>query len=337
MKAIVLNSFGSVDNLFIMQVNDLSPEPDEVLIGVQAVAINFVDLLVIEGKYQFLPKLPFSPGKGPVGVVLKCGDAVTGLKVGDRVLAMAEQGGYSEQTLVAANQCYQLPENISYLSAASMSLSYDTAWFALRERGRIAMGETVLVLGASGAVGFACVQLAKAMGAKHVMAGVASTASGEIAKQAGADQIIDLSGSNLRESLREQVLAGTNGHGADVVVDMLGDEIFAAAVRAVAWCGRLVVVGFAAGAIPTLKMNYVLLKNIEVSGLQISDYRKRKPELVRRCFDEIFAFFSSNKIQAAPWVEFGFADYRKAIRAVADRQLKKRVLLVHQPQKGLTP
>lgn len=331
MKAIVLKEFGSVDNLAIEQVDDLDPGPDEVVVGVQAVAINFVDLLVIEGKYQFLPKLPFSPGKGPSGVVLKCGEGVTSLKVGDRVLAMAEQGGYSEQALVAANQCYRLPDSMSFLSAASMSLSYDTAWFALLERGRISAGETVLVLGASGAVGFACVQLAKAMGAKHVMAGVASVHSGEIAKQAGADQIIDLSDSNLRESLREQVYAGTDGHGADVVIDMLGDDIFAAAIRTVAWCGRLVVVGFAAGAIPTLKMNYVLLKNIEVSGLQISDYRKRKPELVRHCFEEIFSFFSEKKIHAMPWVEFGFANYREAIRAVADRRLKKRVLLVQQP------
>jgi NADPH2:quinone reductase len=297
---------------------------------VQAVAANFVDQLVIEGRYQFLPALPFSPGKGPAGQVLQCGEGVTHLKVGDRVLAMAEQGGYAEQTRVAANQCYVLPESMGFSAAASMSLCFDTAWFALRERGRIRSGDSVLVLGASGAVGFACLQLARAMGARNVMAGVSSEEGAAVAREGGADQIIDLSDPNLRDSLREQVLAGTGGQGADIVVDMLGDEIFTAAIRAVAWCGRLVVVGFAAGAIPTLKMNYLLVKNIEVSGLQISDYRKRRPELLRQCFDEVFQLYADRRIQPPPWVEFEFSAWREALRTVADRHIKKRVLLVNR-------
>jgi NADPH2:quinone reductase len=331
MKAIVLSAFGSADQLSLKEVDDLAPGPGEVVVGVSAVAANFVDQLVIEGRYQFLPALPFSPGKGPAGVILRCGEGVKDLKPGDRVLAMAEQGGYAEQTRVAANQCYVLPDSMGFPAAASMSLCFDTAWFALRERARIRPGDTVLVLGASGAVGFACLQLARAMGARHVMAGVSSEEGAVIAREGGADQIIDLADPKLRDSLREQVLEGTGGHGADIVVDMLGDEIFAAAIRAVAWSGRLVVVGFAAGAIPTLKVNYLLVKNIEVTGLQISDYRKRRPELLRQCFDEVFQFFNERRIQPPPWVEYGFGDWREALRAVASRTTKKRIVLVNRP------
>jgi NADPH2:quinone reductase len=172
MRAIVVDEFGPPEQLRVAEMPPPAPDVGEVLVRVHAAPVNYVDLLVVGGTYQFLPERPFIPGKGPAGVVTVLGPGVTALSVGDRVLAMAEQGGYAEAVALRADQCYRLPPRMSFLEAASLSLVYDTAWFALRERARLAPGETVLVLGASGGVGRAAVQLARTMGA-HVLAGVA--------------------------------------------------------------------------------------------------------------------------------------------------------------------
>jgi NADPH:quinone reductase len=273
MRAMVVDEFGPPEQLHVAEVPPPLAGPCEVLVSVHAAPVNYVDLLVVGGTYQFLPPRPFIPGKGPAGVVIALGPEVTDLRIGDRVLAMAEQGGYAEIVAVLADQCYRLPPQMSFLEAASLSLVYDTAWFALRERARLVPGETVLVLGASGGVGRAAVQLTRAMGAR-VLAGIARLERAAVAYAAGADAVINLSSDNLRDTLREQVYAATEGRGADIILDPVGGAVFDAAIRALAWCGRLVVIGFAAGNIPTLKTNYLLLKNIEVSGLQVSDYRK---------------------------------------------------------------
>jgi NADPH2:quinone reductase len=326
MRAVIVREFGSIDKLVLGELPTPSPRAGEVLVDVRATAVNFVDLLVIGGKYQFLPERPFAPGKGPAGVVAAIGDGVTSIKVGDRVLAMAESGGYAEMAIVAANQCYRLPESLSFDEAASMSLAYDTAWFALRERARYQSGDVVLVLGATGGVGYAAVQLAKAMGAK-VLAGVSSPAKADLARAAGADAIIDLSVDNLQDNLRQQVYDANQGKGADIVIDMLGDHIFDAALRAVAWRGRMVVVGFAAGRIPTIKANYLLVKNIEVSGLQISDYRKKMPEMAARCFAEIFAFYNTGKLEPAPFTTLPLEQFATGLAMVRDRTARGRVIL----------
>jgi NADPH2:quinone reductase len=329
MRAVVVNEFGSIDTPTLGEMAAPQPGPGEVLVKVRATAVNFVDLLVIGGKYQFAPDRPFTPGKGPAGIVAAIGTGVTNVQVGDRVLAMAEHGGYAELAAVAANQCYRLPASMSFAEAASMSLAYDTAWFALRERGRYRQGEVVLVLGATGGVGYAAVQLAKAMGAK-VLAGVSSPAKADLVRAAGADAIIDLSADKLQDALREQVYAANDGEGADIVIDMLGDAIFDAALRAVAWRGRMVVVGFAAGRIPTIKANYLMVKNIEASGLQISDYRKKMPDLVAQCFAEIFAFYEAGKVRPAPYTTLPLADFRTGLRMVRDRTAKGRVILTQE-------
>ena len=207
-----------------------------------------------------------------------------------------------------------------------MALVYDTAWFALRDRARIQAGETVLVLGATGGVGLAALQLAKAFGAR-VLAGVSSPAKADLVRASGADEVIDLSRPDLRESLREQVYAVTGGKGADVILDPLGDDIFDAALRALAWRGRLVVIGFAAGRIPTLKANYLLLKNIEVSGLQVSDYRKRRPEQMAECVSEVFALYEAGKVKPAPTTTLPMAEFQEALSQIRDRRAAGRVVL----------
>jgi len=330
MRAAVVKEFGPILSHKLGSLPDPVPAAGEALVAIKATAVNYVDSLVVTGKYQFLPARPFAPGKLPAGVVTALGAGVQDIKVGDRVLALAEQGGYAERIAIAARECCKLPPAMSFVDAAAMALVCDTAWFALRERARIQAGESVLVLGSTGGVGLASVQLAKALGAK-VLAGVANPAKAALALGAGADAIVDLSQENLRDALREQVFQHNDGNGVDVVLDPIGGDAFDAALRALAWRGRLVVIGFAAGRIPSVKANYLLLKNIEVSGLQISDYRKRTPALMAQCMGEIFALYAAGKLTPAPTVTRPLEDFARALQDVTDRRVSGRVVLVPNP------
>jgi NADPH2:quinone reductase len=326
MRAIVVEQWGPPEALRLGEAPVPVPGPSEVLVQVHAAPVNYVDMLVVAGTYQFVPTLPFIPGKSPTGTVSAVGAGVTSLTVGDRVLATAEYGGYGEVVALDAEQCHRLPDGLSFAEAAAMGVVYDTSWVALRSRARLQRGETVLVLGATGGVGHASVQLARPMGAR-VLAGVSRPERAAAAQAAGADAIIDLSGDNLRDALRDQVYAETEGRGADVVIDPLGGHIFEAAVRAIAWCGRLVVIGFAAGAIPALRTNYLLLKNIEVSGLQITDYRKRLPAELKTAYAEIFGYHALGRLRPAPVAPFALQDAGKALAAMRDRQVLGRAVL----------
>ena len=326
MRAIVVREFGPIENATLGEAPKPSPKPGEVLLEIHATAVNFVDLIMMSGKYQFKPDLPFVPGKLPSGVVAAVGAGVTQFKPGDHAIAMAEQGGFAEFVAAPESQCVKLPVSLPLTEAAAMALIFDTAYFALRDRARIQAGETVLVLGATGGVGLAAIQLAKAFGAK-VLAGVASKDKADIVRAAGADAVIDLAAPDLHESLRAQVYAQTDKRGVDIVLDMLGGDMFDAALRALAWRGRLVVIGFAAGRIPTLKANYLLLKNIEVSGLQVSDYRKRMPKEMQACFKEIFALHAAGKLKPLPTTLYPLADFVTAMRDIQDRKQRGRVVL----------
>jgi NADPH2:quinone reductase len=326
MRAVIVREFGPVEMATFGEFPKPVAGPHDVLLEVHATAANFVDLLVIAGQYQFLPERPFVPGKLPAGVVAEVGTAVKTLRPGDRVLAMAEHGGYGEFVAVPETQCFRLPAKMPFVDAAAMALVYDTSWFALRDRARYQVGDTVLVLGATGGVGLASIQLAKSMGAK-VLAGVSSRDKANIARQAGADAVIDLSRPDLQDSLRAQVFELTGNRGADIILDPVGGDVFDAALRALAWRGRLVVIGFAAGRIPTIKANYILLKNIEVIGLQISDYRKRMPGQMAVCFGEIFALYEAGKIKPAPTTVLPIANYATALGDIRDRRAHGRIVL----------
>src|SRR6516165_7228567 len=326
MRAVVVKEFGPILSHALDVLPDAAPNQGEVLVTIKATAVNYVDSLVVTGKYQFLPERPFAPGKLPAGVVSELGAGVIDLEVGDRVLALAEQGGYAERIVVDPRQCFKLPPTMSFVDA-SMALVYDTSWFALRERARNCVGESVLVLGSTGGVGLACVQLAKALGAK-VLAGVSNAAKSSLAFAAGADAVIDLSKDNLRDSLREQVLQNSNNSGVDIVIDPIGGDAFDAALRALAWRGRLVVIGFASGRIPSVKANYLLVKNIEVSGLQVSDYRKRTPVLMRQCMQEIFSWYEAGKLHPAVAVTYPLDSFAQALQDVVDRRANGRIVLV---------
>ncbi|MPZ55922.1 MAG: zinc-binding dehydrogenase [Rhizobiales bacterium] len=327
MRAVVVDAFGPFEAGSFREIPDPVPGPGEVLVKIHAAAANFVDLLVIDGSYQKKPKLPFVPGKCAAGIVKAVGSQVTAFKPGDRVLALCEEGGYGTLVAEAAARCFRLPDMMSFVDAASMSTIFDTAWFALRERGRLQPGEAVLVLGASGGVGLAAVQLAKALGAK-VLAGIANPDKADIVRDAGADAIVDLSRPELRDSLRDQVYATTEKRGADIILDMLGGDVFDAGLRALAWRGRLVVIGFASGRIPTIKANYLLLKNIEVSGVQVSNYRERAPQEAAQCFAELLALYQAGKITAPPTTVLPLKDFAHALRALRDRAIRGRIVLV---------
>jgi NADPH2:quinone reductase len=326
MRAVIVEKFGPPENAVVGTMPEPVAGPGEVVVAIHACAVNYVDLLVFGGKYQFLPKLPFVPGKLPCGVVAAVGSGVTRYATGDRVLTMAEHGGYGEKISVSENQCFRLPDTLGFIDAAAMSLAYDTAWMALRERARIAPGETVLVLGATGAVGAAAVQLAKMMGAR-VLAGISGEARAARMRALGADGVVDLATPDLRDTLRAQIHAQTEGRGADIILDPVGGDVFDAALRALAWRGRLVVIGFAAGRIAQLKANYLLLKNIEVSGLQISDYRRRTPALIETCFAEIFTAYEAGKLLVENPDVFALKDFAIALRQIAQRTATRRAVL----------
>jgi NADPH2:quinone reductase len=319
-RAVVVHEFGTPE-----------PGPDDVLVDVGAVCANFVDLLVIDGSYQFLPARPFTPGKLPAGTVLKVGANVVRFKPGDRVLTTAEQGGYAEQAVAPAEHTYAIPDSMSFEEAAAIALAFDTAWFALKERARMAAGESVLVLGASGSVGNAALQLVKAFGGRGIAA-ISSPAREDAVRAAGAEATVDLSVDDIHNDLRRQAYALTDGKGVDIVIDCLGDKYQAAAMRAMAWRGRLVVVGFAAGSIPTIKANYLMVKNIEASGLQVSDYRKRMPAMMRDCFEEIMSLYAQGQIVAPPLSTLPLNSFAEALGQIRDRTARGRLVLL--PKEG---
>ncbi len=296
MKAIVIEEFTGPESVTVGDLPDPQLGENDVMIGVRAAAVNYPDVLVVQGKYQILPQRPFAPGKDAAGVVMAVGANVTGFRPGDRVVAQLEHGGYAERVGVNAASCFRIPDTMSFEDAAAMGLVYQTAYFALMERGGFRPGETVLVTGAAGGVGSAAIQIVKGLGG-IALAGVSGAEHVDTAKQLGADAVIDLAAPDLRESLRDQVRKATAGHGADVLLDTLGADVFDAALRAMAWWGRAVVIGFAAGRIPEVKVNYLLVKNIGVSGLQWSDYRERQPEKVLAVQQEIFRLYEQGALK----------------------------------------
>jgi len=327
MRAIVCRAFGPPDGLVREDWPAPVPGVGEIAIAARAIGINYPDLLVVEGRYQSLPKLPFVPGKELAGVVDSVGPGVTAFAPGDRVLAQVDAGAFAEIVTAKAAHCHKLPDAVAFADAASMGIVYQTAWFALIERGQYRAGECVLVTGAGGGVGVACVQLAKAMGAT-VLAGVTRPDRAGPARDAGADAIIDLGRPNLRDSLREQVRAATGGGMADIVLDAVGGDVFDAALRALAWRGRLVVIGFAAGRIPEVKANYLLVKNIGVAGLQWSDYRDREPARVASVQQELFALLTADKIAPHIMARLPLERCAEALGMVAAGKVLGKIVLI---------
>ena len=327
MRAVIVREHGPVASHRIEEVPDPVPGRGEVLIEARAIGVNFPDLMVMQGSYQLLPPRPFSPGKEVAGVVGAVGEGVTRVRVGEPVMALPEYGCYAEKLVVPESICYRLPPAMPFDEGAVLALAYQTAHFALVERAAFRPGETVLVTGASGGVGLAGVQLAKALGAT-VLAGVTSAEKGELARRHGADHVIDLSAPDLRQHLRAQVAAATGAPGVDIVLDSVGGDVFDAALRALAWCGRLVAIGFASGRIPEVKAGYLLVKNLSVLGLQWTDYRARAPERVRAVQDEIYALYGEGELKPVITARFPLGRFAEALARFELRQVQGKLVLL---------
>lgn len=326
MKALIVTEHGPLEKLSYGEFPDPKPGKGEVLVDVHAASVNFPDLLVIGGTYQNLPPRPFVPGKDLAGVVAAVGEGVTRVKVGDRVVAQIEHGAFAEQAVVREVLCFVMPKKMPFEEGAAMGLTYLTAHNALIERANFKAGETVLVTGAAGGVGLACVQLAKALGAT-VVAAVSSEEKARVARESGADHVVRTDVPDLRESFRKQVFDAVGKRGIDLVLENVGGEVFDACLRVMAWCGRLVIIGFAGGRIPEVKAGYLLVKNISLIGLQSSDYRERTPEVVRHAYDHLFALYEQGKLKPHVMAIYPMKDYLTALHLVQDRKVLGKVVM----------
>lgn len=325
MRAAVVKVLGPPENLVVEDLPGREPGPGELVVGCRAAAVNFPDLLVIEGKYQVRPPLPFTPGKEGAGVVTAVGSEVTLFEPGDRVMAQVEWGAYAEEIVVAEKNCYPVPDGVSFEQAAACGIAFQTAHFALHERACAAAGNRVLVTGASGSVGLAALQLAAAHGCEAI-AGLTSMDKSDAALAAGARHLVDLSAGDLRDSIREQVREITGG-GVDVVIEMLGGDAFDGAIRALEFGGRAIVVGFASGTIPAVRTNYTLLKNIAVVGLNWAEYREREPARVREVQAEIFDLIASGRVEMPIQAVYPLEEVTAACNVLRDRRIRGKVVL----------
>ncbi len=327
MKAVIVHEFSPFERVGVEQAPNPTPGEGEVVIDVKAAEVNYPDILVIAGQYQFKPPLPFTPGKAAAGIISAVGKGVTGFSVGDPVAAQIEYGAYAEKLRVRAINVFHMPPGVTFAKGAALGLTYQTAHFALVERARMQKNDVVLVLGASGGIGVASVQIAKALGAKTVIGGVLGEDNAVIARLAGADATIDLGQGDIRDIVRDTVRTLTGGHGANIVIDPVGGAANAAALRALAWRGRMVIIGFASGEIPKIPANYLLLKNIEVSGLQWSDYRDRTPEWVVNVQQELFDLYVAGKIDPHVSHTFPLEEFKTALSLLRDGKVQGKLVL----------
>lgn len=325
MRAIVATRLGTPQDLSVQELPTPVPGRGEVLVDVRAAAINFPDLLVIAGKYQVKPPLPFVPGKECAGVVAALGPDTSGFAVGDPVMVQVEYGAFAEAVAAPATHCYRVPAGIGFDAAAAVGIAYQTAHFALVDRAQVKAGETVLVTGATGSVGIAAMQLARAFGCTAI-AGLTTPAKADVARENGADHVVDLTVPDIRDRLRADVRAAVGG-GVDVVIEIVGGDVFEAALRTLEFRGRLVVVGFTGGVIPAVKANYLLLKNIAVTGVNWSEYRDRDSAWVHRVQDEIFALCVAGKLDVPVQARFPLDRFVAGFAVLQDRQVRGKVVL----------
>ncbi|TVS18230.1 MAG: NADPH:quinone oxidoreductase family protein [Gammaproteobacteria bacterium] len=322
MKAVLCKAYGPPESLVLEDIPEPACGPGKVRIGVEAVGINFPDCLMIEGKYQFKPEFPFSPGGELSGTVLEIGDGVAGIKVGDRVSGGGGHGGMAEQIVLPAAGLRPIPDGMDMVTAAAWGTTYGTSYHALKQRAALQPGETLLVLGAGGGVGLAAVELGHAMGAR-VIAAASSGAKLDAAREAGADECIDYSDGDLKNKVK----ALTDGKGADVIYDPVGGPLFDQCMRSINWKGRVLIVGFVGGDIPKVPTNLILLKGCQVVGVFYGSFTAREPEENARNWDELRDLFTAGKIKPKVSKVFPLSDYAAALRCLTERQAIGKVVV----------
>jgi NADPH2:quinone reductase len=315
MKAIVCRAFGPPSSLEFADVPAPEPGPTSVAIAVAASGLNFPDVLIVQGKYQVKPAFPFSPGAEVAGTVTAVGERVSGIAVGDRVMALCTTGGFAEIAVAHEASVFPIPPGMDYESAAAFALTYGTTYHALVDRGALRAGETLLVTGAGGGVGLAAVQLGVALGAR-VIAAAGSRAKLDAAVAAGAAETIDYT----TEPLLERIKALTKD-GVDVVYDAVGGDVFDACLRGIAWGGRLLIIGFAAGRIPEIPANRLLLKGASAVGVYWGSFAARDPAANRANFEKLFDLVAAGKLTPTIGARYALADAAQAIEDLENRKI----------------
>src|SRR5574343_206355 len=313
-----------VDALTWKELPTPTPKAGEVLLEIQAASLNFPDLLIVQNKYQMKPPLPFVPGSEYAGVVRAVGEGVTHLQIGQAVVCLSGTGGFGTHTLAPAALCMPLPPGFPMVDAAAFIMIYATSYHALVDRAQLKAGETVLILGAAGGVGTSAIQIAKAMVAR-VIAAASTDAKCDLCKKIGADETINYSTANLRDALKEL----TAGKGPDVIYDPVGGDFAEPAFRGIAWRGRYLVVGFAAGPIPALPLNLALLKGASIVGVFWGDYARREPASNARMMAELAGWYAQGKIKPVIDSTLPMADLKAAYAHMGSRGVKGKVVMVN--------
>jgi NADPH:quinone reductase len=322
MKAVLCKSFGPPESLVVEDVAPPIAGPGEVVVSVKAAGVNFPDVLIIQNKYQLKPALPFSPGSEIAGVVKAIGDGVTHLRPGDRVFAITGYGAFAEEVKTEAARALPIPDGMDFTTAAAFGLTYATSDHALRDRGALKAGETLLVLGAAGGVGLAAIEIGKALGAR-VIAAASTDDKLAVCRQHGADDTFNYA----TEDLRERIKALTNGRGPDVIYDPVGGAYTEPALRSIAWRGRLLVVGFAAGDIPKIPLNLTLLKGCSIVGVFWGDFARREPAHFAESIAQLARWFESGTIKPHVSATYPLERAADALTLMADRKVTGKVVV----------
>jgi NADPH:quinone reductase len=323
MKALLCTEFGPPDLLQYRDVPSPAAGSGQVVVSVQAAAVNFPDVLIIQNKYQYKASLPFSPGCELAGIVKEVGPNVGGVSVGDRVMAFIVHGAFAEEVVLDAGRIFPVPDGMGFQEAAALLVTYGTIDHALRDRGALKAGETVLVLGAAGGIGIAAIEIAKAVGAR-VIACASSDAKLAVCREHRADATINYAS----EDLRERIKALTEGHGIDVIVDPVGGPFTEPALRSLAWRGRLLVVGFAAGEIPKIPLNLVLLKGSAIIGVFWGDFLRREPAAFAASVAQLGKWHAEGKLRPHISATFPLERGADAITAMAERKAVGKIVVL---------
>lgn len=323
MKALLCRQFGPIEQLLLEDVPVPEPGPKQVRIDVKAASVNFPDALIVQGLYQVKPALPFSPGAEFAGVVSAIGEGVKHLKVGDRVIAFGGHGAFAEECVVDAVRVMPLPDDMDFETGASFVLTYCTSLHGLKDLGHLQPGETLLVLGAAGGVGIAAVEIAKAMGAR-VIAAASSEDKVALCKERGADEVINYGTEDLKDRLK--ALGGERG--IDVVYDPVGGAYAETALRALAWRGRFLVIGFAAGDIPKIPLNLALLRERSIIGVYWGDSLRHNPQEQPANMAQLMGWFRAGKVKPVISERVPLAEAAAAIGKMANRQVKGKVVVL---------
>jgi NADPH2:quinone reductase len=322
MKAVLCKQYGPPQSLVIEELPSPVPGPGEVVVSVKAASVNFPDFLIIQNKYQFKPPLPFSPGSELSGLVKEVGAGVSNVRPGDRVIAFTTYGAFAEEVKTEALRLLPLPEKMDFITGAAFLLTYATSDHALRDRGALRAGETLLVLGAAGGVGLAAIEIGKALGAR-VIACASTEDKLAVCREHGADATINYA----TEDLRERVKALTEGRGVDVVYDAVGGPYTEPAFRSLAWRGRLLVVGFAAGEIPKLPLNLALLKGAAVVGVFWGDFARREPKAFADSVRQLARWYAEGRLRPHVSQTLPLERAAEAIQLLASRKAKGKIVL----------